>query len=196
MWPSRKDCSSRSGRARAARGAAALPPERHHRMRGAVVGCVFVAALGLGCSRAQRDDAAGKTYLDDGRTFASDADADTYTGPAPLIVHFTTQTINASGKPSYRWTFDDHHAESTEQNPLHTFSRPGWYAVTMDTRDASGATYRANLLLHAWRPRDWARLQQHRDMRIVMRSLRELKRKNAETEAAATALAASQTPAH
>ncbi len=162
--------------------------------------CLVVIALAIGLvgSRAAADDSDHDGFFLEGNrdSLEADADADTYTGPAPLIVHFTTQTINASGKPSYRWTFDDHHAESTEQNPLHTFSRPGWYAVTMDTRDASGATYRANLLLHAWRPRDWARLQQHRDMRIVMRSLRELKRKNAETEAAATALAASQTPAH
>ncbi len=179
MWPSRKDCSSRSGRARAARGAAALPPERHHRMRGAVVGCVFVAALGLGCSRAQRDDAAGKTYLDDGRTFASDADADTYTGPAPLTVKFTAGTVNVFGRAAYHWHFDDR-STSTEQDPVHTFARPGWYRVAMDTRDDAGHTDRTNLLLHVWRPRDWARMQKHRDMRIVMHTLRELQRKNAE----------------
>ena len=29
------------------------------------------------------------------REFAADADADTYTGPAPLTVHFSARTINA-----------------------------------------------------------------------------------------------------
>ena len=50
----------------------------------------------------------------------------------------------------------------------------------MDARDDGGRTDRTNLLLHVWRPRDWARMQGHRDMRIVMRSLRELERKNEE----------------
>jgi hypothetical protein len=53
----------------------------------------------------------------------------------------------------------------------------------MDARDDSGHVDRTNLLLHVWRPRDWARMQRHRDMRIVMRSLRELKKKNDEPAA-------------
>jgi hypothetical protein len=57
----------------------------------------------------------------------------------------------------------------------------------MDARDGAGRTDRANLLLHVWRPRDWARMQRHKDMRIVMRSLRELKRKNAEPALVAAA---------
>jgi hypothetical protein len=141
--------------------------------------CILAAvvASSIGCARSDedRDDA----FLDDGRTLASDADADPYTGPAPLTVRFTAKTINVFGKVSYRWNFDDR-TTSTEQNPTHTFPRQGWYRVTLDARDAGGHTDRTNLLLHVWRPRDWARMQRHRDMRIVSRSLRELKRKNEE----------------
>jgi PKD repeat protein len=36
------------------------------------------------------------------------------------------------------WTFDDR-TISDEQNPVHTFRRPGWYAVTLDTTDAAAA---------------------------------------------------------
>jgi hypothetical protein len=57
----------------------------------------------------------------------------------------------------------------------------------MDARDDAGHMDRTALLLHVWRPRDWARMQSHRDMRIVMRSLRELKRKNAHDGPAETA---------
>ena len=134
----------------------------------------------LGCSRSDDDD----VFLDDGRSLASDADADPYTGPAPLTVRFSAKAINVFGRATYRWSFDDR-TTSTEQNPVHTFARQGWYRVTMDVRDDGGHTDRTNLLLHAWRPRDWARLQRRRDMRIVMRSMRELKRKNAEPPPAA-----------
>ena len=58
---------------------------------------------------------------------------------------------------------------------------------TVDVPRRAGRTDRANLLLQVWRPRDWARMQRHRDMRIVMRSLRELKRKNAEPALVAAA---------
>jgi hypothetical protein len=138
----------------------------------------MVAVLAWGCAHRETDDAG--ELLDDGKTLASDADADTYTGPAPLTVHFTAKTINVFGTVRYRWTFDDRTPPSTERDPTHTFARQGWYRVTMDARDDGGHVDRTNLLLHVWRPRDWARMQRHRDMRIVMRSLRELKKKNDE----------------
>jgi hypothetical protein len=148
-------------------------------MHRAIAVCLLavVAASPFGCTRAHEQDG-DALLLDDGRTFASDADADTFTGPAPLTVRFTGVTTNAFGRASYSWTFDDR-TTSTEQNPTHTFAKQGWYRVFMDARDDAGHTDRTALLLHVWRPRDWARMQSHRDMRIVMRSLRELKRKNA-----------------
>src|SRR4029079_2604975 len=78
--------------------------------------------------------------------FETDADADTYTGPAPLTVRFSATSINASGRIRHSWAFDDR-TTSDEQNPVHTFRRPGWYAVTLDTTDAAGRTYRSNLML-------------------------------------------------
>jgi hypothetical protein len=132
----------------------------------------------LGGARAQADGPAHEGVLlqSEGSEFAADADADTYTGPAPLAVHFSARTTKASGRVTYRWEFDDRVA-SAEQNSSHTFRRPGWYNVTMDARDETGHSYRMNLLLHAWRPRDWARLQRAPDMRIVRHAVRELERK-------------------
>jgi hypothetical protein len=140
-----------------------------------------VVALAWGCSHRETED--DDPFIDDGKTLASDADADTYTGPAPTTVHFSARTINVFGKVTYRWSFDDRTPPSTEQNPTHAFARQGWYRVTMDARDDGGNIDRTNLLLHVWRPRDWARMQKRRDMRIVMRSIRELKRKNEEPAA-------------
>ncbi len=132
----------------------------------------------LGGARAQADGPGHEAVLrqSEGSEFAADADADTYAGPAPLTVHFSARAIKASGRVTYRWEFDDR-VGSTEQNPYHTFRRHGWYNVTMDARDETGHSYRMNLLLHAWRPRDWARLQTARDMRIVRHAVRELERK-------------------
>jgi hypothetical protein len=115
--------------------------------------------------------------------FAADADADTYAGPAPLTVRFTSSTINGSGRTTYAWDFDDG-SRSGQQNPTHTFRKRGWYLVSMVARDGAGRTYRTNLLVHAWRPRDWMRLQQTRDMRIVRHAARELERKRSRAAAA------------
>jgi hypothetical protein len=145
----------------------------------------ILLATGLTPSAGRAEDEG--FFLDEEHdTFAADADANVYAGPAPLTVRFTARTINASGAVRYRWSFDDR-THSTEQNPVHTFRRPGWYAVTVDTRDGAGRTYRTNLLLHAWRPRDWARLETSFDLRIVRRSIRELERKTAHVQAAAQA---------
>ena len=129
-------------------------------------------------------------FLPDGHEheFAVDADADTYTGPAPLTVHFTAHASHALGRTSWAWSFDDR-GTSGDQHPIHTFRRPGWYAVTVDARDGAGPPERVNLLVHAWRARDWARLQHRRDLRIVRHGILELQRKNAQRAAAATAIA-------
>lgn len=117
---------------------------------------------------------------------AVDADADTYTGPAPLTVRFTVEAPHATKRTTYTWSFDDRGA-SSEPNPVHTFARPGWYAVSVDVRDGDGPPERVNLMLHAWRPRDWARLEHGRDMRIVRHGILELQRKNAQHAAALAA---------
>src|SRR5262245_18629082 len=127
--------------------------------------------------------------------FEADADADVYAGPAPLAVKFSASAQHASGRVAYRWDFDDG-TKSSEQNPSHSFRRYGWYNVTMDARDAAGHAYRMNLLLHAWRPKNWTRLQAHRDVRIMQRAKRELERKRQRDAAASGETpSASETPA-
>ena len=115
--------------------------------------------------------------------FEADADADVFAGPAPLTVKFSASAQHASGRVTYRWKFDDG-TTSTEQSPSHAFRRRGWYNVTMEARDAAGHVYQMNLLLHAWRPKDWARLQADRDVRIMRHAALELERKRRRDSAA------------
>ena len=115
--------------------------------------------------------------------FEADADADVFAGPAPLTVKFSARAQHASGRVTYRWKFDDG-TTSTEQSPSHALRRRGWYNVTMEARDAAGHVYQMNLLLHAWQPKDWARLQAHRDVRIMRHAALELERKRSRDSAA------------
>lgn len=139
-----------------------------------LAGAVSVRRTSAGAA----EDAPGHFLDSEADEFAADADADTYAGPAPLTVRFTAHTINATRSVRYRWDFDDG-SGSTVQNPRHTFRKRGWYLVTMEARDAAGQTYRINLQVHAWRPRDWERFQKTRDMRIANHAARELERKRA-----------------
>lgn len=149
------------------------------------IAVVLVAATGsLAAGKAHEGFFIGR----DGE-FEADADANVYAGPAPLAVKFSASAQHASGRVTYRWNFDDG-TTSAEQNPSHGFRRHGWYNVTMEARDAAGHVYRMNLLLHAWRPKDWARLQAHQDVRIMRHAARELERKRSR-EAAASGMAPS-----
>src|SRR5688572_17081875 len=109
-------------------------------MTRAFVASTVLLAIVLGPAAGGAED--DTFFLDAERDeFAADADADTYAGPAPLTVRFSARTINAAGTVRYEWSFDDRDRErSTAQNPVHTFRRPGWYAVTVDARDAKGRT--------------------------------------------------------
>jgi PKD repeat protein len=50
-------------------------------------------------------------------------------GPAPLTVHFTD---TSSGSPTqWRWDFGDGTPASTEQSPVHVYTAPGTYDVTL-----------------------------------------------------------------
>lgn len=164
---------------------------------GTLLACVLLAAASVASAGRRsgssvRDDQS--QFLDNEQdAFAADADADTYAGPAPLTAHFTARTINPKGRVRYTWNFDDRSA-SSEQNPVHTFRKRGWYLVTMDAHDAAGNTYRINLQLHAWRPRDWARLLARRDMRISEHAVRELMRKRQRAAASPAAPDAASPP--
>jgi PKD repeat protein len=62
-------------------------------------------------------------------------------GKAPLTVRFKSGREPQSGKPpiKFLWKFADG-AESTEENPVHTFTKPGSYEVTLQATDATGDT--------------------------------------------------------
>jgi trimeric autotransporter adhesin len=55
-------------------------------------------------------------------------------GFAPLSVHFNDGSENAA---SWHWDFGDG-ANSTEQNPMHTYSDPGNYTVNLTVSNANG----------------------------------------------------------
>ncbi len=149
---------------------------KHVSMIAAALACLVLAGV-CPVSAGEARDEDSNQFLDTERDeFAADADADTYAGPAPLTVRFTSTTINPSGRVTYAWNFGDG-SKSTERTPVHTFRKRGWYYVTMEARNAKGQTYRINLLLHAWRPRDWTRLRERRDMRIAEHAARELEAK-------------------
>ena len=93
-----------------------------------------------------------------GGDFDVSANADRFAGPTPLVSRFTAKSKNANGDVIYRWRFDDG-TTSQEQNPTHSFPRPGYYTVILDARDEQGNNDRQTFLLGAWPPRQWATAQ-------------------------------------
>ncbi len=91
-------------------------------------------------------------------TISLTVDADRFAGPTPLNSKFSAKPKDAQGQVFYRWRFDDG-TQSEEQNPSHSFPRPGYYTVIVDARDESGNNTRQSLLLGAWPPRQWAEAQ-------------------------------------
>jgi hypothetical protein len=109
---------------------------------------LLLAATGLS---ACGGDGGGKK-----KTYRTSADAKPFGGPAPLRIEFTATAKNPSGDVNYLWRFDDG-TTSTEQNPDHIFTRPGYYQVSVDIRDKKHERQRQNLLVGAWPPKIWAR---------------------------------------
>lgn len=66
--------------------------------------------------------------LGDSTEFSVDPEVDTFYGPTPLTVHFSTTVKNAGGPVKWEWAFGDG-TTSTEPNPVHTFTTPGVYQV-------------------------------------------------------------------
>jgi len=58
-------------------------------------------------------------------------------GCGPLTVQFFENTINAT---SFRWIFDDGQ-ESTLPNPIHTFTLPGYYNITLRAYGPGGSSF-------------------------------------------------------
>ncbi len=58
-------------------------------------------------------------------------------GSAPLNVSFTDES---TGSPtSWKWYFGDS-TNSTDQNPVHTFSKPGIYTVSLTVNNPGGSS--------------------------------------------------------
>jgi PKD repeat protein len=58
------------------------------------------------------------------------------TGAAPLTVEFTD--ISTNDPDTWNWNFGDHSAPSTDQNPVHIYTKPGRYTVTLHVSNAGG----------------------------------------------------------
>jgi PKD domain len=81
------------------------------------------------------------------------ATAGPFAGAAPLRIKFRGFSYRAKGDVHYSWHFDDG-TVSNVQNPVHTFSRPGYYLVLMDARDDTNND-RWNLFVGAWPKQVW-----------------------------------------
>ena len=75
--------------------------------------------------------------------------ANPISGKAPLTVEFTGYAKDDDGSiVSYNWDFGDGHA-SNQQNPTHTFEKPGNYTVRFTVIDDGGATATATIQISA-----------------------------------------------
>ncbi|WP_440950743.1 PKD domain-containing protein [Methanosphaerula subterraneus] len=57
-------------------------------------------------------------------------------GPAPLALQFTDQSTKSP--TSWEWTFDDG-TSSSERNPIHVFTQPGRYWVSLKVTNSAGS---------------------------------------------------------
>jgi PKD repeat protein len=71
------------------------------------------------------------------------ADADVFSGTAPLEVHFTDASVYYTTSKYYpMWDFGDG-TYSLEANPVHTYPQPGTYTVTLAATNLGGTDYDA-----------------------------------------------------
>jgi hypothetical protein len=82
------------------------------------------------------------------------ADVSTFAGPPPLKVNFRSAPFDASGKVQYHWIFDDG-TTSNEQNPIHTFTKSGYYEVVLRAKDQKGNQNGWALILGVWPRKAW-----------------------------------------
>jgi hypothetical protein len=70
------------------------------------------------------------------------AEGDPDWGEAPLTVHFSVESLimDQMNEPKFTWNFGDGSPESQEAKPVHTYAKPGSYAVTIKIVDATGET--------------------------------------------------------
>jgi PGF-pre-PGF domain-containing protein len=78
-----------------------------------------------------------KTNLEQTPIPIADFNVNTTYGYAPLLVQFTDRSGNTNG---WNWNFGDE-ATSNEQNPKHTYFKPGTYKVSLLVNNANGISY-------------------------------------------------------
>src|SRR6266576_2997078 len=89
-----------------------------------------VSLVAAGCGSDNNKSKAGSEFTVKGN-------ADHFAGPTPLSSRFSASVKGGKGDVLYRWRFDDG-TTSYDQNPAHTFPRPGYYQVILDARDTNG----------------------------------------------------------
>lgn len=63
------------------------------------------------------------------------------TGVAPLEVAFTgSDSTDDNGVVTYLWNFDDDTPDAEQSDPVHTFTTPGSYVVTLTVTDVAGSS--------------------------------------------------------
>src|SRR5699024_8620958 len=71
---------------------------------------------------------------------SASASATPTSGSAPLETQFFANATGGDAPLSYKWTFGDGSAESTDQDPTHTYTTPGSYTATLLVSDSNGDT--------------------------------------------------------
>ena len=66
------------------------------------------------------------------------ADANPDWGPAPLKVNLSVEPLEDVSDVQWTWDFGDGSPESHEQNPTHTYARPGQYTARVRISDTDG----------------------------------------------------------
>ncbi len=76
--------------------------------------------------------------------------ADTLQGCVPLTVHFIE--TNPDNGQSYQWNFGDQSNLSLSKNPVHTYTTPGTFDVSITITSAQGCkyTYTINDMIQVW----------------------------------------------
>ena len=70
--------------------------------------------------------------------FIADFTAEPRDGSVPLRVSFSDHSTSPVPITAYTWNFGDNTAISTEKNPVHSFTRPGMYTVSLTITNKNG----------------------------------------------------------
>src|SRR5260221_376341 len=89
---------------------------------------------------------------------AANFSANPTSGNAPLVVQFTDQSSGST--TSWNWNFGDSSANSSAQNPSHTYTNAGDYTVML-TVTGSGGSNEKSLAIHAAVPAPTANFSAH-----------------------------------